>query len=117
MTRNYREAYGLFATNGILFIDELGEFNRGASESVLEDNRSEDFVAWAFDRMGHLMTPKVVLGTDLASVKQRGEAIRTALRGGRSVREHGGAVTDVSVPVFRDSEIAGSVLTHATRPP
>jgi signal transduction histidine kinase/HAMP domain-containing protein len=97
--------------------DELGEFRRGASESVLEDNRSEDFVAWAFDRQGHLITAQIVLGTDLASVKQRGEAIRTALRGGRSVREHGGDVTDVSVPVFRDGEIAGAALTHATRPP
>ena len=97
--------------------DELGAFKRGASEDVLEDNRSEDFVAWAFDRKGQAITPKVVLGTDLADVKQRGAAIRTALRGGRTVREHGGDVTDVAVPVFRNGEIAGAVLTHATRPP
>jgi signal transduction histidine kinase/HAMP domain-containing protein len=96
--------------------DELGEFKRGASEAVLEDNRSEDFVAWAFDRKGRVITPQVVLGSDLAQVKRRGEAIRAALRGGRIVREHGGGVTDVSVPVFRDAEIAGALLTRATRP-
>jgi signal transduction histidine kinase len=95
--------------------DELGEFRRGASEAVLEDNRSEDFVAWAFDRKGRVITPQVVLGTDLAQVRRRGEAIRAALRGGRIVREHGG-VTDVSVPVFREAEIAGALLTRATRP-
>jgi signal transduction histidine kinase/HAMP domain-containing protein len=97
--------------------DELGEFKRGASQAVLEDNRSEDFVAWAFDRMGHAITPQVVLGTDLADIKQRGEAIRASLRGGRTVREHGGNVTDVSVPVFRNGEIAGALRTRATRPP
>src|ERR671918_683441 len=95
--------------------DELGEFKRGASEAVLEDNRSEDFVAWAFDRRGRVITPQVVLGSDLAQVKRRGEAIRAALRGGRIVREHGD-ITDVSVPVFRDAEIAGALLTRATRP-
>src|ERR687892_1093078 len=96
--------------------DELGEFKRGASEAVLEDNRSEDFVAWAFDRKGRAITPQVVLGSDLAQVKRRGEAIRAALRGGRIVREHGD-ITDVSVPVFRDAEIAGALLTRASRPP
>ncbi|HZA90188.1 MAG TPA: ATP-binding protein [Solirubrobacterales bacterium] len=96
--------------------DELGEFKRGASEAVLEDNRSEDFVAWAFDRRGRVITPQVVLGSDLAQLKRRGEAIRAALRGGRIVKEHGGDVTDVSVPVFRDAEIAGALLTRATRP-
>ena len=79
--------------------DELGEFNRGAAESVLEDNRSEDFVAWVFDRKGRLITPPIVLGVELSEVRKHGEAVRAALRGGRIVREHGGNVTDVSVPV------------------
>ena len=97
--------------------DELGEFDRGAAESVLEDNRSEDFVAWVFDRQGRLITSQNVLGVDLSEVRKRGEAIRAALRGRRIVREHGGEVTDVSVPVFRNRELAGAVLTRATRPP
>jgi signal transduction histidine kinase/HAMP domain-containing protein len=97
--------------------DELGEFKRGAAESVLEDNRSEDFVAWAFDRKGGLITPPIVLGVELSEVRKHGEAVRAALRGGRIVRERGGNVTDVSVPVFRNEERAGAVLTRATRPP
>src|SRR5918995_3183599 len=97
--------------------DELGAFERDASKDVLEDNRSEDFVAWSFDRKGRLITPQIVLGTDLSQVRRRRQAIQAALRGGRIVREHGGSVTDVSVPVFRDGEIAGSLLTRATRPP
>src|ERR671918_2701314 len=36
--------------------DELGSFNRGASQAVLEENRSEDFVGWAFDRKGDLIS-------------------------------------------------------------
>jgi signal transduction histidine kinase/HAMP domain-containing protein len=101
----------------VTLADELGEFDRGAAESVLEDNRSEDFVAWVFDRQGRLITSQIVLGVDLSEVRKRGEAIRAALRGGRLVREHGGNVADVSVPVFRNGEIAGAVLTRATRPP
>src|SRR5919106_2929265 len=101
----------------VTLADELGEFSRGTSESILEDHRSEDFVAWTFDRKGRLHTPQVVLGVDLKRVGRRGEAIRTALRGGRVVREHGGNVTDVSLPVFRDGEIAGALLTRATTPP
>jgi signal transduction histidine kinase/HAMP domain-containing protein len=101
----------------VTLADELGEFDRSAAESVLEDNRSEDFVAWVFDRKGRLITPRIVLGVDLSEVRKRGEAIRAALRGGRVVREHGGNVTDVSVPVFRNGELAGAVLTRATRPP
>jgi two-component system phosphate regulon sensor histidine kinase PhoR len=100
----------------VTLADALGEFNRGASESVLDDHRSEDFVGWTFDRKGRLLTTQVVLGVDLKAVGRRGEAIRTALRGGRVVREHGGNVTDVSLPVFRDGEIAGAVLTRATTP-
>jgi two-component system, OmpR family, phosphate regulon sensor histidine kinase PhoR len=96
--------------------DELGEFDRGASESLLEDTRSEDFVAWVFDRMGRLISSQAVLDVDLADVKARGDAVRAALRGGRIVRQQGGGVTDVSLPVFRDGEIAGAVLTRATRP-
>ena len=96
--------------------DELGEVDRGASESLLEDIRSEDFVAWVFDRQARVITSQVVLGVELADVKARGEAIRVALRGGRIVRQQGG-VADVALPVFRDDEIAGAVLTRATRPP
>src|SRR5919106_6281646 len=111
-----RESSGEIAGGrSVRIADELGEFSRGASEAVLEDNRSEHFVAWAFDRKGRVITPQVVLGTDLAQVKRRGEAIRAALRGGRIVRDRGD-VTDVSVPVFRDAEIAGALLTRATRP-
>jgi two-component system, OmpR family, phosphate regulon sensor histidine kinase PhoR len=97
--------------------DELGASRRGAFDAILEDNRTGDFAAWAFDRKGRRITPPVVLGTDLGQVKGRGEAIRAALEGRRIVREHGGEVTDVSVPVFRDAEIAGVVLSRATRPP
>ena len=101
----------------VTLADELGEFSRGATQSVLEDNRSEDFVAWAFDRRGDLISPQSVLDVDLGEVRRPGEAIRAALRGGRIVRGHEGNVTDVSVPVFRDGEIAGALLTRATRPP
>ncbi|MGH2990690.1 MAG: ATP-binding protein [Solirubrobacterales bacterium] len=101
----------------VTLADELGEFNRSATNSILEDNRSEAFVAWAFDRKGRLISPQIVLGVDLTQVRRPGEAIRAGLRGGRIVREHGGNVTDVSVPVFRDGEIAGALLTRATRPP
>jgi two-component system phosphate regulon sensor histidine kinase PhoR len=97
--------------------DELGSFERGASEAVLEENRSEDFVGWAFDRKGELITPQVVLGVDLEDVRQARDAVRIALRGGRYVDEHSSGTTDVSVPVFRSGEIAGSLLTRATRPP
>jgi len=96
--------------------DDLGELKRGASDAVLEENRSEDFVGWAFDRKGRLISPEVVLGVGLSEVRARQSAIRSALRGGRVVREHGGEVTDVSVPVFRDGELAGALLTRATTP-
>ena len=97
--------------------DQLGSFKLGASEAVLEENRSEDFVGWAFDRKGDLITPQVVLGLDLEDVRQARAAVRLALRGGRYVDEHGPGTTDVSVPVFRGGEIAGALLTRATRPP
>jgi signal transduction histidine kinase len=97
--------------------DGLGELRRGASDAVLEENRSEDFVGWAFDRKGRLITPAVVLGVGLDEVRAKQSAVRSALRGGRIVREHGGKVTDVSVPVFRDGEVAGALLTRATTPP
>jgi signal transduction histidine kinase len=101
----------------VTLADELGEFNRGASESVLEDNRSEDFVAWAFDRKGRAITPRVVLGVSLADVENRRGTVTAALRGGRVVREDQTEVTVVSVPVFRNGEIAGATLTRATTPP
>ena len=65
-------------------------FNRGASEAVLEENRSEDFVGWAFDRKGDLITPQVVLGVDLETCGRRGTRCGRA-RGGRYVDEHGPA--------------------------
>ncbi len=97
--------------------DDLGEVKQGASDSVLEDNRSEDFVVWAFDRRARLISSPKVFGVRLQDVGGADAAIRSALRGGRIVREHGGKVTDVSVPVFRDGEIAGAVLSRATTPP
>jgi signal transduction histidine kinase/HAMP domain-containing protein len=97
--------------------DDLGERKGSATDAVLEENRSEDFVGWAFDRKGRLISPEVVLGVGLTEVRAARSAVRPALRGGRIVREHGGEVTDVSVPVFRDGELVGALLTRATTPP
>src|SRR5665809_77918 len=57
----------------VTLAEELGEFSRAATQSVLEDNRSEDFVAWAFDRRGDLISPQLVLDVDLGEVRRAGD--------------------------------------------
>src|SRR5262245_5520066 len=59
--------------------DSLGAQKRGATDGVLEENRSEDFVGWAFNRKGALITPPAVLGIHLGGVRAHKSAVNSAL--------------------------------------
>ncbi len=97
----------------------LGNAPRAEVNEILDSNRSENFAVWAIGRNNNLISPRNVLDVSLNQVDGRSEAIAVALSGVSyfDVSDDEPVVSIVALPVFRDNEIAGAVLSRSTRPP
>jgi signal transduction histidine kinase len=96
--------------------DKLGTAPHEDSDAVLASARNVNYAPWTFDRKGHLTSPEMVLGTDIADVPGREHAVRLALQGRRLTRNLPNNTTVAAVPVFRLGQVDGAVLTRASRP-
>lgn len=95
--------------------DKVGGTSAHEVESILESADDPTYSAWVFNGAGNLVTSRVSNGVDLGTVPGRGPAIRAALEGSRAVDNLPGSVTIVSLPVFRNGELAGAVFARAER--
>src|SRR5436190_2689554 len=95
--------------------DAVGAMPSRRTPGLVEDRSDATYAAWAYSAAGKLLTPRVSEGVSLGTVPGRRHATRAALRGGRSVKDLAGAITVVSLPVFRDGQPAGAVVARAAR--
>src|SRR4051794_22838551 len=95
--------------------DIVGAMPSRRTPALVEDRSDATYAAWAYNAAGRLLTPRVSEGVSLGTVPGRRQATRAALRGGRAVKDLAGAITVVSLPVFRDGQPAGAVIARAAR--
>lgn len=113
------EARELALGRTVALAQNVGNAPREEVNEILDATRSENFAPWAFGRANNLISPRNVLDVNLGQVEGRSEAIALALSGGRffDVNADEPDLSIVALPVFRDNEIAGAILTRSTRPP
>jgi two-component system sensor histidine kinase VicK len=95
--------------------DAIGAAPPRRTAMIVEQKSDPTYAAWAFNAVGKLLTPRVAEGVSLGEVGGRKQATRAALAGGRSTKDYPGSVTVVSLPIFRDGELAGAILARAAR--
>ena len=96
--------------------DRIGVHRTASAAAQIESVNDQGFSAWAFDRRGRLLTPRLSRGVLLGEVPGRREAIAAALRGSRAVEQLPMVVTVASVPILRNGRISGALLARAERP-
>jgi signal transduction histidine kinase len=96
--------------------DRIGARPGADPAAQIESVNDQGFSAWAFDRRGRLLTPRLSRGVPLGEVPGRGEAVAAALRGSRAVDQLPAVVTVVSVPIFSNGRLSGALLSRAERP-
>ena len=101
----------------ISLADEIGDRPRRATDATLGGITEEGYSAWVFDPRGRLISEKTSGGVELLAVPGAREAVRSSLLGARYVDTGPGAVTVVSVPIFRDGSIDGAILGRSVRSP
>jgi two-component system, OmpR family, sensor histidine kinase VicK len=95
--------------------DAIGAAPSGQTPMIVEGKTDATYAAWAFNATGKLITPRISEGIPLGQVGGRKAATRAALGGGRAAKDFPGSITVVSLPVFRNGELAGAVLARAAR--
>src|SRR5436190_1971692 len=87
--------------------DVVGAMPPRRTPALVEDRSDANYAAWAYNAAGKLLTPRVSEGVTLGTVPGHRRATRAAIAGGRAVKDLPGAITVVSLPVFRDGQPAG----------
>src|SRR5436190_18629112 len=95
--------------------DAIGAEPSRRTPSIVEGKTDATYAAWAFSAIGKLITPQISEGISLGQVGGRRAATRAALAGGRAAKDLPGSITVISLPVFRNGELAGAVLARAAR--
>jgi signal transduction histidine kinase len=95
--------------------DAIGAEPSQQTPMIVEEKTDPTYAAWAFNAVGRLITPQISEGIPLGQVDGRRAATRAALAGGRAAKDLPGSSTVVSLPVFRNGELAGAVLARAAR--
>src|SRR6266487_290694 len=95
--------------------DAAGAAPSNQTPMLVEEKTDLNYAAWAFNAAGKLLTPRVSEGVSLGTVPRRQPATAAALEGGRAVKDLPGAITVVSLPIFRNGQLAGAVLAQAER--
>jgi two-component system sensor histidine kinase VicK len=96
---------------------ELGGRRQRAAETTLSGITEEGYSAWVFNDRGKLVTDRIAQEVPLSEVAGHRRAVTAALVGGQHVRDRPGAITVVSVPIFREGAIDGAVLGRSARSP
>ncbi|HSF02501.1 MAG TPA: ATP-binding protein [Solirubrobacterales bacterium] len=96
--------------------DRIGVHRMANATAQIESVNDQGFSAWAFDRRGRLLTPRLSHGVRLGEVPGGREAIAAALRGSRVVEQLPMAVTVASAPILRNGRLSGALLARAERP-
>jgi two-component system, OmpR family, sensor histidine kinase VicK len=95
--------------------DAIGAQPSSQAPMIVERKTDATYAAWAFNATGKLITPQISEGIPLGQVGGRKAATRAALAGGRAAKDLPGSITVISLPVFRNGELAGAVLARAAR--
>ena len=95
--------------------DAVGARSSSKTREVVGDRTDPSYAAWAFNARGKLLTPRISEGVALSTVPRRRASKAAALEGGRAVKDLPGAITVASLPVSRDGQPAGAILSHAAR--
>jgi signal transduction histidine kinase len=96
--------------------DRIGVHRMANATAQIESVNDQGFSAWAFDRRGRLLTPRLSRGVQLGEVPGGREAIAAALRGSRAVEQLPMVVTVASAPILRNGRLSGALLARAERP-
>jgi signal transduction histidine kinase len=97
--------------------DEIADVRERRSQDVLDAAEQEGFSAWVFNASGDILTEPVSQGLSVFDVEDGQRARREALSGSRYVQPLPGGNTVVAEPIFRDTILAGVLLTRSDRPP
>jgi two-component system, OmpR family, phosphate regulon sensor histidine kinase PhoR len=95
--------------------DAVGAAPARRAAAIVGERTDATYAAWVYNVAGKLVTPRTSEGVMVGSVAGGRRARNAALKGGRLVRDLPGGITTVSLPIFRDGELAGAVVARAAR--
>jgi signal transduction histidine kinase len=95
--------------------DAVGAAPARRAAAIVGERTDATYAAWVYNVAGKLVTPRTSEGVMVGSVAGGRRARNAALKGGRLVRDLPGGITTVSLPIFRNGELAGAVVARAAR--